>query len=205
MLLLQTSSGSLDEFSDSDSLPSSCSGEDGEEIELTRTIFQEQVKFFCQMKDFLLSQQTALKQQLETLNLSMSRKRRTTHHHHHRPRRHHHRIFPLPTGSVHIPGVNVPSPLSTVKTDEASELEPEESGDNVPHFFSCSSTDRSSGRSTSVYWLREYELYSNYLIVYLQNFSKMSDLWNGTRHTRKSGSFRRSCRRALVLMSCFRA
>ncbi|XP_021961112.1 uncharacterized protein LOC110856846 isoform X1 [Folsomia candida] len=123
------SSGSLVDYNDSDSESTSSSGD---ERELTHTIFQEQVKFFCQMKDFLLSQQMALRQQLEALNFKMAKKRR--------PQTRRQRQMASSSNTLHIPNVSSPHHKPEVVPDSS---EPDIPQDNVPHFFSCSSTDRS--------------------------------------------------------------
>jgi hypothetical protein len=138
--LLQNPNVSLVDYNDSDSVSSSSSGE---EQELTQNIFTEQVKFFCQMKDFLLSQQSALRQQLEALNFQLIKKRRHQHHHHHMRR---HRLGHSST-NLHIP--IIPSIPSSVKSQDIppgpdlhSHVPPPE---NIQQFYSCSTSSNRSG------------------------------------------------------------
>lgn len=122
------------DYNDSDSLSSSS----GDERELTQTIFQEQVKFFCQMKDFLLSQQMALRQQLEALNFQVTKKRSR----HYAPPRRHRLGLGIGLGqsssSLHIPNLSTPSKVE-ITPSPIPHLPP----DNIQQFFSCSSAEKS--------------------------------------------------------------
>jgi hypothetical protein len=120
----QSTSGSLMEGNDSDS-------SSGEERDKTQNLFKQQVNFFCQMKDFLLSQQMSLKQQLEMLNSNLVKKRKPRS----ASRRHHQRYVPPPSSSIHLP---IPE-----KTDSSSSVPDKSVNDNIQQFFSCSSTDKS--------------------------------------------------------------
>lgn len=116
---------------DSDSLSSSS----GEERDLTQSMFKTQVKFFCQMKDFLVSQQMSLRQQLETLNVKVSKKRRVS------SRR---QRLAASSSSIHIPVPDKANLLPGGLPDRSDQP------DNIQQFFSCSSTDR-SGKFSKLY------------------------------------------------------
>ncbi|ODM97192.1 hypothetical protein Ocin01_09487 [Orchesella cincta] len=129
MLAKQSSSTSSAGGHDAqESTSASTPSDDDVDSNSTESLFKQQAKFFCQMKDYLLSQQSSLRQHLELLNATVaSRKKKIT------SRR---QRFNNSGQSVHPPPKLKP------------EATPEIRGNNhdidlMNEFHSCSSTEKS--------------------------------------------------------------
>ncbi|CAL8078143.1 unnamed protein product [Orchesella dallaii] len=94
----------------------------------TESLFKQQAKFFCQMKDYLLSQQSSLRQHLELLNATVaSRKKKVT------SRR---QRFVNSGQSVHPPPKVKPEAVPEIRGNNHDI-------DLMNEFHSCSSTEKS--------------------------------------------------------------
>lgn len=125
ILAKQGASGISNELQESTSL----STPSDEEPDPAESLFKHQAKFFCQMKEYLLSQQSSLRQHLEILNATVAlRKKRMTSR---RQQRFHN------TGhSVHLAAKQKPEVTPEIRGN-THDL------DLMNEFHSCSSTEKS--------------------------------------------------------------
>ena len=116
-------------------------------VDPTESLFKHQAKFFYQMKDYLLSQQSSLRQHLELLNATVAsrKKKLTTISNRRQQQQQQQRFLNNSTGhghhSVH---------LATKPKPDVNHVNPEIRGANNNHdldlmneFHSCSSTEKS--------------------------------------------------------------
>lgn len=110
-----------------ESLSLSTPSDEDADTDPSESLLKHQAKFFCQMKEYLLSQQSSLRQHLEVLNATVAFRKKVT------SRR---QRFLTSGHGVHIPAKQKP------------EASPEMCGNNhdidlMNEFHSCSSTEKS--------------------------------------------------------------